>query len=61
MSEILNGWKAIAGFLSVHEETAKTWETQHKLPIQRPAGRAVIALKTDLIKWIKDCSKGNTK
>ena len=61
MSEILNGWKAIADFLGIHEETAKAWESKYDLPIQRPAGRAVMALKADMTKWVKACSNGKGK
>lgn len=61
MSEILNGWKAIADFLGIHEETAKAWESKYKLPIQRPAGRAVMAVKVDMVKWIKKSVTGQGK
>ncbi len=61
MSEILNGWKAIADFLGVHQETAKQWETKYALPIKRPAARAVMATKADLTIWVKECSNGAGK
>ena len=56
MSEILNGWKAIAAYLGVHEETAKEWETKYDLPIKRPAPRVVMAVKADLVKWVNECT-----
>jgi hypothetical protein len=59
VSEILNGWKAIAEFLGVHEETAKVWENKYSLPISRPAGRVVMATREDLTRWVKECSAGN--
>ena len=57
-TDILNGWNAIAEFLSCDVRTAKRWETERGLPVHRTRrtpgeGRAnVYALRDELEEWL---------
>ncbi len=55
--EILTGWKEIASFLGVSEKTARRWEKEFGLPINRPKKRTVTAIKSELIAWLKKGKK----
>lgn len=49
--QVLKGWKTIAAFLSVSQNTARRWAQRYGLPIHfcpRP-----IALVEELMEWIK--------
>jgi phage terminase Nu1 subunit (DNA packaging protein) len=56
-SEVLNSWKEIAAYLGRGVRTVQRWERELGLPVRRPRGKdrsAVIALKSDLDKWLQD-------
>jgi hypothetical protein len=55
--EVLNSWKEIAAYLGRGVRTVQRWEHDLALPVRRPRGKdrsAVIALKSDLDKWLQD-------
>lgn len=55
--EVLNSWKEIAAYLGRGVRTAQRWEQELGLPVRRPRGKdrsAVIALKSDLNRWLRD-------
>jgi|SRR6185437_8902009 len=55
--EVLNSWKEIAAYLGRGVRTVQRWERELQLPVRRPRGKdrsAVIALKSDLDKWLQD-------
>lgn len=59
--EVLNSWKEIAAYLGRGVRTVQRWEHDLGLPVRRPRGRdrsAVIALKPDLDKWLRDTPQG---
>ncbi len=54
-TEILQGWKEIAEYVSRDERTAKRWEKERGLPVRRTPGRgrgSVYALVADLDSWL---------
>lgn len=54
-SEVLNSWKEVAAYLGRGVRTVQRWEQELGLPVRRPRGKdrsAVIALKTDLDRWL---------
>jgi hypothetical protein len=60
-SEVLNSWKEIAAYLGRGVRTVQRWEHDLALPVRRPRGKdrsAVIALKSDLDKWLQDTPLG---
>jgi len=55
--QVLNSWKEIAAYLGRGVRTVQRWERELRLPVRRPRGKdrsAVIALKSDLDKWLQD-------
>lgn len=60
-NEVLNSWKEIAAYLGRGVRTVQRWEHDLALPVRRPRGKdrsAVIALKSDLDKWLRDTPHG---
>jgi hypothetical protein len=54
-SQILSGWKNIAGHLGMGVRTVQRYERTFGLPIRRPAGKsrgAVVATKSELDAWV---------
>lgn len=49
-SPILRGWKEIAEYLKVHEDTAKRWFKKDRMPVNQRNGR-VSADKDELRAW----------
>ena len=61
-NEVLNSWKEIAAYLGRGVRTVQRWEHDLALPVRRPRGRersAVIALKPDLDKWLREVPQGS--
>jgi hypothetical protein len=59
--EVLNSWKEIAAYLGRGVRTVQRWEHDLALPVRRPRGKdrsAVIALKSDLDRWLRDTPHG---
>lgn len=54
-SEILTGWKAIAGYLGVSIDTARKWHKEKGMPVITKLGLK-IALKEELKQWLKNQS-----
>ena len=60
--EVLNSWKEIAAYLGRGVRTVQRWEQDLALPVRRPRGKersAVIALKSDLNRWLERVPPGN--
>jgi hypothetical protein len=56
-TEVLNSWKEVATYLGRGVRTVQRWEQELGLPVRRPRGKsrsAVIALKSDLDRWLKE-------
>lgn len=56
-AEVLNSWKEVATYLGRGVRTVQRWEQELGLPVRRPRGKsrsAVIALKADLDRWLKE-------
>jgi tetratricopeptide (TPR) repeat protein len=54
-SELLQGWKEIAAYVSRDERTVKRWEKQRGLPVRRMPGKGranVYALAAELDAWL---------
>jgi hypothetical protein len=51
----LCGWKQIAGYLGVGEETARRWHRQFGLPVYRPRQPrgSVQALRAEVDAWLR--------
>lgn len=56
-SPILNGWKEIAAFLKVHEETAQEMAKKRGLPVAKVGGR-VFASRNAIEAWVVKNSGG---
>ena len=50
--EILSGWKEIANYLGRGVRTVQRYEREMGLPILRPVGKSVNAIRTELDKWL---------
>lgn len=50
-SRILKGWKAIAAFLGVHEDTARKLSAHHGLPVAKIDG-TVFSSRNVIEAWI---------
>ncbi len=60
-ADVLNSWKEIAAYLGRGVRTVQRWELDLGLPVRRPRGKersAVIALKPDLDRWLKQSPQG---
>lgn len=50
--DVLNCLEDIARYLDISKRTVLIWESKHKLPLYRPAGKAKLyAYKSELEKW----------
>lgn len=55
-SKVLNGWKAIAGYLKRDERTAMRWAAERDMPIHRVPGTgrgSIYALEGELDAWLE--------
>ena len=64
---MLNGWKAIAGYLQRDERTAMRWATERDMPVHRvpgPGRGSVFAVEGELDAWLEvdraRCEPGNS-
>jgi phage terminase Nu1 subunit (DNA packaging protein) len=59
--DVLNSWKEIAAYMGRGVRTVQRWEQELGLPVRRPRGKersAVIALKPDLDRWLRETPQG---
>lgn len=59
---LLKGWKQIAAFLGVCENTAKRYCLEDRLPIHRPSKSTIVyAEEVEIISWVKRRSGSRMK
>ena len=53
----LTGWKAIAKYLGVHEETAMRWAKEEGMPVFDAPGGLKVAISELLDRWLIKSNK----